>query len=801
MICITLTICFSALFGNTISFADDSDGFDVESSMPGPVQFLLDGLVWLITLIPKLILMLIGLIIQLVLDAVGSAVADESIVVTIENIIFSGSTVEGFEGVDLLSMDFFTFTGVSDTARIFREAVAQWYYILRLISTSALLVMLIYVGIRMALSTIASEQAKCKQMLADWVTSLALLFVLHYIIQIVISINTSLINVLATIAKNSTLVDGKSIGAVFDSCLVNTIFSTGVGGIFSTIIYFILKGQSLMFFVYYMKRMVTVAFLIMIAPLITITYSLDKMGDGKAQAFNTWLKEFAYNVLIQPFHCIIYISFFGAIANLLKGNKYSISAYILGFIIIKFMKTAEEILKKIFHFEASSMSSMGEAGQNLMNATGKFASAGIAAGRGAVKIANGVKQLPSDFSKMKNNIKSNKDLKSGFKNDSALKSKYSSFREYKNSEEGQKNLQKIKKTNSKELKEQRDAKREAKARKVAGKKGEDFDAKVKEEAKNVSGKDIEARARKDYDAKFGEGSYDKVKATAEKKDANGNPTSSAKKAQKILNGQHEKAKNKIATEKATNSVLANTKPAKTARAIRGATSTVGGAMKKFGNTTMGAYVKDSAKVALKVAAASTAYGYAFHINDAQSALQLTDGFIKGLDQTNSTVKKDTVDNAQKYMEVTGAKPEDMSELFKSIESKGKLGNYDNMHKVTADFEKELTRILSDKTKALDFSNKIQSNIQEEGGKINIDQLVRDLNKDGKISTSDIDTITEIANDYSRTVVEKNIYNNIQYMQNSGSTTEVLSEYVEKKTEKIIEREVTPPPTPTGNPTP
>ena len=33
----------------------------------------------------------------------------------------------------------------------------------------------------------------------------------------------------------------------------------------------------------------------MISPLISITYSIDKIGDGKSQALNTWLKEFIYN--------------------------------------------------------------------------------------------------------------------------------------------------------------------------------------------------------------------------------------------------------------------------------------------------------------------------------------------------------------------------------------------------------------------------------------------------------------------------------------------------------------------------
>ena len=58
-----------------------------------------------------------------------------------------------------------------------------------------------------------------------------------------------------------------------------------------------------------MKRFLMVGFLIVISPLITITYSIDKAGDGKAQAFSTWLKEFMVNILIQPLHALIYLVF------------------------------------------------------------------------------------------------------------------------------------------------------------------------------------------------------------------------------------------------------------------------------------------------------------------------------------------------------------------------------------------------------------------------------------------------------------------------------------------------------------
>ena len=57
-------------------------------------------------------------------------------------------------------------------------------------------------------------------------------------------------------------------------------------------IYCTLCSNDIYIFITYVKRMITIAFLIMIAPIITITYSIDRMGDGKSQALNKWFKEY-----------------------------------------------------------------------------------------------------------------------------------------------------------------------------------------------------------------------------------------------------------------------------------------------------------------------------------------------------------------------------------------------------------------------------------------------------------------------------------------------------------------------------
>ena len=56
----------------------------------------------------------------------------------------------------------------------------------------------------------------------------------------------------------------------------------------------------------------------MIAPLITLTYPLDKISDGKAQAFNMWIREYIFNALIQVVHIMLYIVLISSAESLVK---------------------------------------------------------------------------------------------------------------------------------------------------------------------------------------------------------------------------------------------------------------------------------------------------------------------------------------------------------------------------------------------------------------------------------------------------------------------------------------------------
>ena len=326
-----------------------------------------------------------------------------------------GSTINPFDilfnKVGILDINFFKIDDSDTIVNTIRKGVAGWYYVMRLIATSILLVILVYVGIRMAISTVASEKATYKKMLFDWAMSLAIIYLLHYIIIFVININDALVN---TIGAASGTESGKISEAI------EVIFNlskewVNINSLPATVVYLMLCWQTLGLLISYFSRMLKLAFLLIIAPLITITYSIDKMGDGKAQVLERWLKEFIYTILIQPFHCIIYLTLVSTSFNLMVKYKNNTSptrllaAGILSILCIKFIKEAEHLVRTIFNFQDDNNHTSLAAGAATAAMAVKYsksigATAGRAAGKGVTALRNAPGNVKNGLLDMRANI-------------------------------------------------------------------------------------------------------------------------------------------------------------------------------------------------------------------------------------------------------------------------------------------------------------------------------------------------------------------------------------------------------------
>lgn len=311
------------------------------------------------------------------------------------------SPEEIFAGdIDLLNANFFNTDGVDENSSFItiRNIIMKWFLVLRYIGITGLLSVLIYSGIKIMRSSVASDKAKYKERVVDWFVAIVLMFLLPYIMTFIFTVTDKLVDlfnddnnksnsitvyVYDEIAGNDgTLTDitgaftripifGKlifspaasAIGTVWTQHLQKftyTKFTTNLMGLVRfqiqsrnagkkiayEVMYIMLIVFSIRFTIIYLKRMLYIAFLTMISPIVVMMYPIDKLGDGRSQSFEMWLKEYIFNALLQPLHMLIYYVFVTSAMSFACENVI----YVL--VVFGFMTQAEKILKQIFGFNS-----------------------------------------------------------------------------------------------------------------------------------------------------------------------------------------------------------------------------------------------------------------------------------------------------------------------------------------------------------------------------------------------------------------------------------------------------------------
>lgn len=249
---------------------------------------------------------------------------------------------------NILNNDFLLESNDSPANNSIKEAVSGWYYGIRNLAIIISLLVLVYIGIRMAISTLSDDKAKYKKMLVSWIQSFILIFFLHYIMIIAMGLQRVLMNVIPR-------VDGQAEREICGMCWKMIWVSHGWNILWFGILYWVLTYYQVKFFFLYAKRMISTAFLMVIAPLITVTYSIDKVSDNKAQAFGAWLKEFVVNIFIQPVHIVVYLIF------ITSASELAIKVPLLMIVFLGALSRGEKIIKGLFGMRGlKSINSMGK---------------------------------------------------------------------------------------------------------------------------------------------------------------------------------------------------------------------------------------------------------------------------------------------------------------------------------------------------------------------------------------------------------------------------------------------------------
>lgn len=243
----------------------------------------------------------------------------------------------------------------TDTIKDIRTTVSFWFVVLRDLAIVINLAMLLYIAIRLAIVTLAADKARYKELLYNWVISMIILFTLPYLMSIV----NTIAEVLVGFARNLMISLEKSNKKSFENELLLSMFGLisengGLKVALYSIVYWALIWTEFKFFTMYSKRMLSIFFLVIISPIITVTYAVDKIADKKAQAFDRWLHEYATNLFIQPLHCGIYLVF------MYMANNIALEAPLVGVVFLMSLTKGEKIVKSLLAISGVSIKGVGD---------------------------------------------------------------------------------------------------------------------------------------------------------------------------------------------------------------------------------------------------------------------------------------------------------------------------------------------------------------------------------------------------------------------------------------------------------
>ena len=247
-----------------------------------------------------------------------------------------------------------------------RPTIAKWYNGFRNIAIVVLLSVLVYLGIRIIISSTAVDKAKYKESIKSWFIALVLVFTMQFIMAGTLMLIDQFTNLFSQDIDDGILIQvngeaqpGTSGGDLtFRTNLMGLVrfmaqSNTWQDATAYTIMYLALIIYTIIFTFQYLKRVLWMAFLTMISPLVAMTYPIDKIADGRSQAFNLWFKEYLMNAIIQPVHLLLYTALLGSSIDLAAENQlYAIVALL-------FLVPAEKFIKKLFGLSSDTSEGFG----------------------------------------------------------------------------------------------------------------------------------------------------------------------------------------------------------------------------------------------------------------------------------------------------------------------------------------------------------------------------------------------------------------------------------------------------------
>ena len=176
---------------------------------------------------------------------------------------------------------------------VLRDTISSWYKAFRNIAVVGLLSVLVYLGIRILISSTSVDKAKYKESLQDWLVALCLVFIIHFIMSGILMLTDRFTELIDSSIDDGIIVEAEAdtgspvyfrtnlLGFVRFNAQSSTFYNTTA----YSIIYLVMVIYTCVFTFMYFKRFLYMAFFTMIAPLVALTYPIDRARRWKSTSF------------------------------------------------------------------------------------------------------------------------------------------------------------------------------------------------------------------------------------------------------------------------------------------------------------------------------------------------------------------------------------------------------------------------------------------------------------------------------------------------------------------------------------
>lgn len=305
-----------------------------------------------------------------------------------------------FNGLPMLDPNFINPNGDSGSmVNIMKDIVQNFYYSFFALAGTVFVLAAVVIGIKLAFSALASEKARYKEAIKNWIMGLGMLFLMHFVLAGMFAINEQIcisasiickkvtfgVNKLELIPWAGSFIKGmiNGVGSIFGNDQVaEEVFDMHIQGYGGLILKFAVKGilqndliysiglaimlgQTFTLIIMYIKRVFYCIILGMIAPLIVAMDTIQKVVTGRdSGVLKNWFQNMVAIIFNQSFQAIFLCVTTILLGEIAKGKNRDIVVGLVSVIGLNAIMKFDKLFKELLGIKDSKV--MGGLNENAM---------------------------------------------------------------------------------------------------------------------------------------------------------------------------------------------------------------------------------------------------------------------------------------------------------------------------------------------------------------------------------------------------------------------------------------------------